>query len=190
MSKRGSSTRRVAPKYTTNPKTGREIEIGGKTYLDLAKDPKWANKLTPKPTATQRRSASGRSYSNSKQGGCSNQAKYRNLPASDFCGPSGGACPGTFPVNTPGRARAGLSYRRHAPNPAGIEECVIRIAKRKGWYDAKTGTIKVSKNPIAARRPSKRKSNDELSKNTNRRRSTKGRGKTVTHALGCGCNKI
>lgn len=182
MSRRGSS-KGLTPKYTTNPKTGREIEIGGKTYLELAKDPKWANKLTPKPTAAQRLGPSGHSYSRSTRGGCSNQGKYKGLPASEFCGPSGGACPGTFPVNTPGRARAARSYARHAPNPSGIEECVIKIAKKKGWYDYKTGNIKVKPVTQAPRRASKRKAANQLSKNTSR-----GSSKNRKHY--CGCSAI
>jgi len=184
MSRRGSSSRKVTPKYTTSPKTGREIEIGGKTYLELSRNPTWADKLTPKPTAAQRRGSSGHSYSNSTKGGCSNQAKYRNekIPRNEFCGPSGGACERTFPSNTRKRAVSSLTYRRHAPNPAGIEECVIRIAKKKGWYDAKTGTIKIKAVTQNPRRASKRKSNTQLSKKT-----TRGSAKRKHY---CGCSAI
>ena len=57
-----------------------------------------------------------------KPGG-SNQGKYKKGP---FCGPSGGAPSGTYPVNTKGRAQAAIAYARHAPNPSGIKKCVCR----------------------------------------------------------------
>jgi hypothetical protein len=58
-----------------------------------------------------------------KKAGGSNAGKYKSGP---FCGPSGGAPKGTYPVNTKARAIAALSYARHAPNPAGIRKCVCR----------------------------------------------------------------
>jgi len=57
-----------------------------------------------------------------KPGG-SNVGKYKKGP---FCGPAGGAPKGSYPVNTLKRAKAALSYARHAPNPAGIRKCVCR----------------------------------------------------------------
>lgn len=57
-----------------------------------------------------------------KPGG-SNVGKYKTGP---FCGPAGGAPKGSYPVNTMKRAKAALSYARHAPNPAGIKKCVCR----------------------------------------------------------------
>jgi len=57
-----------------------------------------------------------------KPGG-SNAGKYKKGP---FCGPSGGAPKGTYPVNTRGRAIAAIAYARHAPNPSGIKACVCR----------------------------------------------------------------
>jgi hypothetical protein len=115
-------------RYVISPKTGREILVGGSTYLDLASSPKWQDKLvqmpiylpdTSKPVPMRR--------------GCSNQGKYKGIPEHLFCGPEGGSCPGTYPVNTPGRARAALSYARFAPNPQGIRDCAKRVAKQKGW---------------------------------------------------------
>jgi len=81
--------------------------------------------------------------SKSKSHGCSNVGKYKNVPSELFCGPEGGSCPGTYPVNTPGRARAALSYARHAPNPEGIKKCARRIAQTKGWVDPRTGKLMV-----------------------------------------------
>lgn len=66
------------------------------------------------------------------------------IPRNLFCGPAGGARPGSFPVNTPRRAVAALSYARKAPNPEGIKGCVKKIAVRKGWYDSRTGRILLS----------------------------------------------
>lgn len=57
-----------------------------------------------------------------KPGG-SNVGKYKTGP---FCGPSGGAPKGSYPVNTRKRAVAALAYARHAPNPSGIKSCVCR----------------------------------------------------------------
>ena len=74
----------------------------------------------------------------SPRSGCSSVRRYRNsnIPKRLFCGPAGGACPGTYPVNTPRRARAALSYARHAPNPEGIRRCARRVAKEEGWTNA------------------------------------------------------
>ena len=68
--------------------------------------------------------------------GCSNVGKYEGLSPDDFCGPAGGSCQGTYPVNTPKRAIAALSYARHAPYPEGIKRCAKAKAKKEGWMDA------------------------------------------------------
>lgn len=62
-----------------------------------------------------------------KPGG-SNVGKYKGVKK--FCGPSGGAPAGSFPVNTKKRAIAALSYAHNAPNPAGIRACV-----KRSWPD-------------------------------------------------------
>ena len=61
-----------------------------------------------------------------KPGG-SNVGQHKTGP---FCGPAGGAPAGSYPVNTLKRAKAALSYARHAPNPDGIKDCVC-----KHWGD-------------------------------------------------------
>ena len=119
--------------YVQSPETGRPILLNGPTYLRLASTKKWATKLknakrTRRPAKSQAR-------------GSSNAGKYPTVKT--FCGPAGGAKAGTYPVNSPKRARAALAYARHAPNPKGIKKCVKEIAKKKGWTDAK-GTIKMS----------------------------------------------
>lgn len=58
-----------------------------------------------------------------KPGG-SNVGKYKGVK--NFCGPSGGAPAGSFPVNTKKRAIAALAYANNAPNPSGIKTCVCR----------------------------------------------------------------
>lgn len=61
-----------------------------------------------------------------KKPGGSNVGKYKNVSKGDFCGPSGGAPSGSYPVNSKKRARAALSYAHNAPNPEGIRKCVKR----------------------------------------------------------------
>lgn len=61
--------------------------------------------------------------SQDKPGG-SNAGKYKTK--GPFCGPAGGAPKGSYPVNTSKRAKAALSYAKHAPNPSGIRNCVCR----------------------------------------------------------------
>lgn len=114
--------------YVMSPKTGKEIKVGGSTYLDLASSPKWQHKLVNSPIHFKKTSPRKKA-----KPGCSNQGKYKNVPEHLFCGPEGGSCPGTYPVNSPGRARSALAYARHAPNPEGIRKCVRRIEKEKGW---------------------------------------------------------
>ena len=52
--------------------------------------------------------------------------RYKNVKKGEFCGPSGGAPSGSYPVNSKKRARAALAYARNAPNPGGIKKCVYR----------------------------------------------------------------
>ena len=70
-------------------------------------------------------SASRRDYSAArKKPGGSNAVKYPGVKY--FAGPSGGAPKGSYPINTRKRAKAALSYARHAPNPQGIRNAVHR----------------------------------------------------------------
>jgi len=61
-----------------------------------------------------------------EQPGSSNAGEYPNVKKSDFCGPSGGAAAGTYPVNTLARAKSALKLAHNAPNPEGIKRCVYR----------------------------------------------------------------
>lgn len=70
--------------------------------------------------------ARGKTAKMQKKPGGSNVGEYKNVSKGSFCGPSGGAPKGSFPVNTKKRARAALAYAHNAPNPAGIKACVKR----------------------------------------------------------------
>jgi len=64
-----------------------------------------------------------------KPGG-SNVGKYKGVKS--FCGPSGGAPKGSYPVNSCKRVKAAKAYARHAPNPSGIKRCAERAGARMG----------------------------------------------------------
>lgn len=64
-----------------------------------------------------------------KKAGGSNVGEYKRVSKKEFCGPSGGAPAGSYPVNTKKRCRAALAYAHNAPNPAGIRACVKRKCK-------------------------------------------------------------
>jgi hypothetical protein len=52
-----------------------------------------------------------------------------------FCGPSGGAPKGSFPVTNKKQAKAAKAYAHNAPNPEGIKKCADRhfpSKKKKG----------------------------------------------------------
>lgn len=80
--------------------------------------------------------AKAKSKPQEKAGG-SNVGKYKGVKS--FCGPSGGAPKGSYPVNTCGRVAAAKSYAHNAPNPAGIKSCAERAAKRLGCGSSKKG---------------------------------------------------
>lgn len=64
-----------------------------------------------------------------KKPGGSNVGEYKKVSKKEFCGPSGGAPAGSYPVNTAKRCRAALAYAHNAPNPAGIKKCVLKKCK-------------------------------------------------------------
>lgn len=64
-----------------------------------------------------------------KKPGGSNVGEYKKVSKGDFCGPSGGAPKGSYPVNTEKRRKAALSLAHNAPNPSGIKACVKRKSK-------------------------------------------------------------
>lgn len=120
--------------YITSPKTGKPIKVGGPTYQKL-QNTKWVSQLKKAPRVTAPKSKKSRTSR-------TNKYQREGIPVGEFCGPAGGAMQYTYPVNTPGRARAALSYARHAPNPEGIKMCARTMAKKKGWMDPVTGKIK------------------------------------------------
>ena len=76
-------------------------------------------KTTKKTTAAKKKQAAAR-----KKPGGSNVGKYKNVKA--FAGPSGGAPPGSYPINTLARAKSALKLAHNAPRPAGIRRAVYR----------------------------------------------------------------
>ena len=58
-----------------------------------------------------------------KQPGSSNAGKYSKSEG-PFCGPSGGAAKGTYPIGSKDRGRSALKLAHNAPNPQGIKNCV------------------------------------------------------------------
>lgn len=64
-----------------------------------------------------------------KKAGGSNVGEYKKVAKGEFCGPSGGAPAGSYPVNSAKRCRAALAYAHNAPNPDGIKACVKRKCK-------------------------------------------------------------
>lgn len=141
-----------------SPKSGRYILVNGPTYNKLLEDPKYAStlkKLTKEKDTEMKASPKKKVSSQTKikskvaredkgelskirrMPGCGSYGKYEDLPEEDFCGPEGGACPGTYPVNTPARYRACLSYARNLNQPdqsqSGLVKCCVRKAKEKGF---------------------------------------------------------
>lgn len=66
-----------------------------------------------------------------KKPGGSSVGEYKKVSKKKFCGPSGGAPKGSYPVNTAKRCRAALAYAHNAPNPSGIKACVKSKCKDK-----------------------------------------------------------
>lgn len=67
-----------------------------------------------------------------KKPGGSNVGKYKKVAKGEFCGPSGKAPQGSYPVNSKKRAKAALAYAHNAPNPEGIKKCVYRHYPKMG----------------------------------------------------------
>tara|TARA_R110002110_G_scaffold82077_3_gene213396 strand:+ start:278 stop:526 length:249 start_codon:yes stop_codon:yes gene_type:complete len=71
-----------------------------------------------------RKKISSKTRAARKKPGGSNAGKYKGVKS--FCGPSGGAPSGSFPVNSLARAKSALKLAHNAPNPSGIKACVYR----------------------------------------------------------------
>ena len=79
-----------------------------------------------------------------KKAGGSNVGKKRKTSGAmkgPFCGPSGGAPGGSYPITNKVQWKAAKSLSRHAPNPSGIKSCADRIARSKGWLKAKSKKV-------------------------------------------------
>lgn len=48
-----------------------------------------------------------------------------------FCGPSGGAPEGSYPVTSKKQGAFAKAYSHNAPNPEGIKKCVDRVLGKK-----------------------------------------------------------
>ena len=64
-----------------------------------------------------------------KKPGGSSVGEYKKVKKGKFCGPSGDAPEGSYPVNNAKRCRAALAYAHNAPKPSGIKACVKRKCK-------------------------------------------------------------
>lgn len=64
-----------------------------------------------------------------KPGG-SNVGKYSGVKS--FCGPSGGAPKGSYPVNSCARTKSAKKLAHNAPRPEGIKRCAERAARKMG----------------------------------------------------------
>lgn len=94
-----------------------------------------AERKRKKPAAKRVKIAKGKSVSRAKESkmrkkpGGSNVGEYKKVKNREFCGPSGGAPAGSYPVNTTKRCSSALKLAHNAPNPAGIKACVKRKCK-------------------------------------------------------------
>lgn len=61
-----------------------------------------------------------------KKPGGSNVGKYQGVSKAEFAGPAGGSPQGSFPINTPKRAKSALKLAHNAPNPEGIKKKVYK----------------------------------------------------------------
>ena len=71
-----------------------------------------------------------------KRPGGSNVGRKRKTSGAKegpFCGPSGGAPSGSYPVTNRGQWKSAIGHSGHAPNPSGIKSCANRVARSKGW---------------------------------------------------------
>lgn len=68
-----------------------------------------------------------------KEPGKSNAHKYKGVAKSNFAGPDE-----TFPINTPKRARAALSYAHKAKDPSSIRSKVHKKYPSIGKYKGKS----------------------------------------------------
>lgn len=69
-----------------------------------------------------------------KKPGGSNVGKERETSGATegpFCGPSGGAPKGSYPVTNAKQAKAAKAYAHNAPDPEGIKKCTDRVMKDK-----------------------------------------------------------
>ena len=74
-----------------------------------------------------------------------------------FCGPSGGAPPGTFPVTNAKQAAAARRYASYAPKPSGVRACVDLVEEHE-FRTPRTSVKKMHKHASRRKRNSRRRS--------------------------------
>lgn len=74
-----------------------------------------------------------------------------------FCGPSGGAPPGTFPVTNAKQAAAARRYASYAPKPSGIRACVDVVEEHE-FKTPRTSIKKMHNHASRRKRNSRRRS--------------------------------
>jgi len=116
-------------KTLLNPYTGRFIKVDGPSHL-LVKQ------IQIKTSDFNKQKQIYLNIIHSKTSTKELNHKYDKIDEKYFCGEAGGypkALKRKFPVDSESRCHAALSYARYAPNPAGIEKCALKIAKKNGW---------------------------------------------------------
>jgi hypothetical protein len=185
-----ADVRRLAEKYgipTRHPTTKRLIETSV-----LCDHLKW---LTMNPTKSQLRQQQ-RSFATNDQEraeqivislhtalkrlhemrGGSGAGKHAKGP---FCGPAGGAPPGTFPVTNSRQAASALGYSHNAPRPSGIRKCVDLVEKYefkvpRGDIDGLLAQAKLHKKQ-SKRRTNRRKSGRKSGRKSARKSGRKSK---------------
>jgi hypothetical protein len=126
-----------------NPLTGYTIKRGGATHNYLMSngmvDEQGYLIGTPAESQIGIRSPLHRSRSPSPVVPITPEHDTRHLhEEGPFCGPAGGLSAHSYPVDTPGRARAAIgrspNAARHGGDPEAIKQCACEQAEKKGWF--------------------------------------------------------
>lgn len=133
--------------WVKSPESGRWIIKGGDTYQRLMNDPRYKAKMSNLEERKEGKLSSKK--------GQSNAGKY-TAKDGPFCGPNN-----TYPVGTPGRARAALAYARYAQDPKKVRDCVHKVAEERGYFKKSsskkstlsTATSKKEKSSTTTKKP-------------------------------------
>lgn len=136
----------------TNPLTNRQITYMGPTHLrlldqgilDQQGNLVTSGYLTPNKVAYSTTYPGYVSPNKGTQGtqgarGSRGSRGSRHSPdEGPFCGPVAGLDPLSYPVNTPGRARAAMgrsvNAASHGADPNVIKQCACQMAEHEGWF--------------------------------------------------------